>query len=128
MASTRNRNSEGDYQAQQKSLQLQFDNMTYTNQGNGAAFSTHFAGDGLLMGRMGSIPLSNNFVDVESHLHGTGSTNLVTPMKPVVLSTRICIYGGCFCSRVCLFWSGWVASRFRRKSRIRIYRVELNWV
>lgn len=84
MASTRNKNSEGDYQAQQKSLQLQFDNMTYTNQGNGTAFSTHFAGDGLLMGRMGSIPLSNNFVDVESHLHGTGSTNLVTPMKPVV--------------------------------------------
>ena len=34
MASTRNKNSEGDFQAQQKSLQLQFDNMTYTNQGN----------------------------------------------------------------------------------------------
>lgn len=84
MASTRNNNTAGDYHAQQKSLQLQFDHRIYTNQGNGQAFTNHIAGDGLLMGRMGSIPLSHNFVDIESHLHGTGSTNLVTPMKPVV--------------------------------------------
>lgn len=84
MASTRNNNTSGDYQAQQRALQLQFDHRIYTNQGNGQAYSTHFAGDGLLMGRMGSIPLSSNFVDIESHLHGTGSTNLVNPAKPVV--------------------------------------------
>lgn len=79
MSSTRNNNTTGNYELQQWSLEEQRNNKSYINQPNGKAYTNHFAGDGLLSGRMGSINLSHNYTDIESYLHGTGSTNLVTP-------------------------------------------------
>lgn len=83
MASTRNRNDTGNYKAEERGREDQRLYSMFRNQGNGAAFTNHFAGDGLLMGNMGPSTLSRNFVDIDSFLKGTGSTNLVTPLRPV---------------------------------------------
>jgi len=88
MASTRNRNDRGNYQLEERGLEEQRQYSLFTNQGNGKAFTNHYAGDGLLMGQMGPLALSRNFADIDSYLKGTGSTNLVTPMAPIQPSLK----------------------------------------
>lgn len=83
MASTRNRNDTGNYKSEQRALESQRLYACYQHQGNGQAFSTYLAGDGLLAGSMGPSVLSRNFADIDSFLKGTGSTNLVSPMAPI---------------------------------------------
>jgi hypothetical protein len=82
MASTRNKNTTGNYNAEQWSLNEQINYNTYKCYG--VPQSTYLPGDGLLTGRMASENLSNNYCDIESQLFGIGSTNLVTPLPPVV--------------------------------------------
>jgi len=82
MASTRNKNTPGNYSAEQWSLGEQINYNTYKNYG--VAQTTHFPGDGLLQGRVAPQQLSNNSCDIESQLFGIGSTNLVNPLPPVV--------------------------------------------
>jgi hypothetical protein len=81
MASTRNRNSPGDYHLEQATNQ---NILGYTGGLDRYAtpLETMFPGDGLLTGRMGAMKLSNNFCDIESELRGIGSTNLVKPTAP----------------------------------------------
>ena len=79
MASTRNKNTPGNYCMEQWSL------------GKNSAFKTFkdsvvpvesmYAGNGLLPGRIGNPVLAKNPEDIESFLFGIGSTNLVNP-KP----------------------------------------------
>ena len=83
MASTRNKNDRGNYKLEEMGREDQRLYLTYKNQGNGQAFTNHYAGDGLLGGKMGPLALSRNFADIDSYLKGTGSTNLVTPMAPI---------------------------------------------
>jgi hypothetical protein len=83
MASTRNKNDRGNYKAEERSREDQRLYSMYKNQGNGQAITTHYAGDGLLGGRIGPMALSRNFADIDSFLKGTGSTNLVNPMNPI---------------------------------------------
>jgi hypothetical protein len=82
MASTRNKNTTGNYNAEQWSLNEQINYNTYKSYG--IPQSTYLPSDGLLTGRMASENLSNNYCDIESQLFGIGSTNLVTPLPPVV--------------------------------------------
>lgn len=82
MASTRNKNDIGNYNLEQYALQHQ--TSFYTDKDYAQPKITMFAGDGLLMGRMGNIPLSSNSTDIESMLFGIGSTNLVTPVTPTI--------------------------------------------
>jgi hypothetical protein len=77
MASTRNKNAPGDYSLEQQSYNKIGTYIIEPLYGEPAQQS--FAGDGILMGRMPSRHLSNNYCDVESQLFGIGSTNLVTP-------------------------------------------------
>ena len=81
MASTRNRNTPGDYASEQKSMKDMFDSILYENGSSAQAYQTNFAGNGLLNGRMASCVLSHNACDVESFLYGIGSTNLVNPYQ-----------------------------------------------
>ena len=81
MASTRNRNTQGNYELEQWSLEQSRVQQSYTYQPNGQAITTHFAGDGLIGQWMPPTLLSDNSVDVESFLRGVGTTNLVSP-KP----------------------------------------------
>jgi len=80
MASTRNRNDRGNYKSEERGREEQRLYLAYENQGNGKSFTNNYAGDGLLMGRMGSSSLSHNYTDIDSYLKGIGSTNLVTPL------------------------------------------------
>jgi len=74
MASTRNKNCQGDYDLEQKRNIASLDFTTYKNYG--LAYTTHFAGDGLLMGYRPAITLSYNPTDIESQLRGICATNL----------------------------------------------------
>ena len=84
MASTRNKNTPGNYSAEQSSMgkirQYEiFDNFRF-------ALQTYFPGNGLLPARLPMQVDKNNF-DVESELFGIGSTNLETPKTTSVLPT-----------------------------------------
>ena len=83
MASTRNLNTPGDYKMEQKAYKDNLDYLTDKKNNYGIPDKIHFAGDGLLMGRIASESLSSNSCDVESFLRGIGSTNLVEPMSDV---------------------------------------------
>lgn len=82
MASTRNKNTTGNYNAEQWSLNEQINYNTYKSYC--IPQSTYLPGDGLLAGRVAPENLSNNYCDIESQLFGIGSTNLVTPLPQVV--------------------------------------------
>jgi hypothetical protein len=77
MASTRSKNTPGNYKAE-----INISNNTvdyYTNKQNsyGSPLTTHYPGEGLLQGRVASENLSHNNIDIETQLFGIGSTNLV---------------------------------------------------
>jgi len=74
MASTRNKNWQGNYDLEQKINTGIIDFKTYKNYG--LAYTNHFASDGLLMGSRPSNVLSYNATDIESQLRGICSTNL----------------------------------------------------
>jgi len=83
MASTRNKNTSGNYKLEQLSLEQSRIHQSYIYQPNGQAITTHFAGNGLVGSWLPRTQLSNNSVDVESFLRGTGATNLVRPKADV---------------------------------------------
>ena len=79
MASTRNRNTPGNYCLEQREYK-QFENYTlYPNSQYGAAYNTRLPGDGLLPAQIPWNKLSYNAADTESFLLGINSTNLVNP-------------------------------------------------
>jgi hypothetical protein len=79
MASTRNRNTPGNYCLEQKEFK-QFENYTlYTNSQYGSAYNTRLPGNGLLPAQIPWNKLSYNAADTESFLFGINSTNLVNP-------------------------------------------------
>lgn len=82
MASTRNKNTPGNYKAEQWSLEQSRVHQSYIHAARGQAITNHFAGDGLIMGWMPRTELSHNPVEIESFLYGIGSTNLVNPQSP----------------------------------------------
>lgn len=84
MASTRNRNTPGDY-AQEQSAKLQFRNYFAYEESSfyGTVQHTYFPGNGLIGMRTGSSNLASNACDIESQLRGIGATNLVEPQAPI---------------------------------------------
>ena len=84
MASTRNKNSPGNYNLETNANRQQFQYETFINGSQGQGSTRHFAGDGLLQGRLRGRDLADNDTDIESYLFGIGSTNLVHALPPVV--------------------------------------------
>jgi hypothetical protein len=81
MASTRTKNTPGNYELEQW---VNNATVTYsTAEYRGLPPQTHFPGNGLLAGNVYKTQLSNNSCDIESALFGIGSTNLVNPKSPV---------------------------------------------
>ena len=74
MASTSNKNYQGNYNLEQNMNRGIVDFNTYKNYG--LAHTNHFASDGLLAGSMSALTLSYNAIDIESQLRGICSTNL----------------------------------------------------
>ena len=84
MASTRNKNTPGNYASEKWSIQKQHEERMYIHQTQGQAAATQLPGNGLLSGRYAGRDLAKNDCDIESFLFGIGSTNLETPLPPVV--------------------------------------------
>ena len=77
MASTRNKNTPGNYCMEQWSLDKSSAFVTYKD--SVVPVQSMYAGNGLVQGRVGNPVLSKNPEDIESFLFGIGSTNLATP-------------------------------------------------
>ena len=79
MASTRNRNTPGNYYLEQRDFRLAAAYDTYTHSAYGAPSQVAMPILGITPSRMARDTLSTNAVDIESQLRGINSTNLVTP-------------------------------------------------
>jgi hypothetical protein len=79
MASTRNRNTSGNYSLEQRQYEQSSVYTLYPNSQYGAAYNTRLPGNGLLPAQMPWNKLSYNAADTESFLFGINSTNLVNP-------------------------------------------------
>ena len=83
MASTRNKNTAGNYCLEQREYKGSSDYTLYPNSQYGAAYNTRFAGNGLNPGQIPWNKLSHNAADTESFLFGINSTNLVFPQENI---------------------------------------------
>lgn len=79
MASTRNRNTAGNYVLEQKRHSNIMQWNLFENGASGRATETKWAGNGLNPGQLPWDSLSGNPADIESFLWGINSTNLVQP-------------------------------------------------
>ena len=79
MASTRNKNTPGNYCLDQRQNVGIETWQLYVNGANGTAYDTRLPGNGLNPGQMNYNSLSHNPADIESFLFGINSTNLVRP-------------------------------------------------
>ena len=79
MASTRNRNTPGNYCLEEKQYTEAKNYRLYPNSQYGYAYETNFPGVGLLPAQIPANQLSTNAIDTESFLFGINSTNLVQP-------------------------------------------------
>jgi len=84
MASTRNKNTPGDYLFEQRINNNISNYSTYEHAAQGKPVQSHLPGNGLLIGRMAREHLSTNYCDIENELFGIGSTNLVNPQPKCV--------------------------------------------
>ena len=84
MASTRNKNTPGNYCLEQREYKNSEQYTLYANSQYGAAYNTRLPGNGVNPGQIPWNQLSHNAVQIESFLLGINSTNLVNPQKPLV--------------------------------------------
>ena len=85
MASTRNKNTPGNYCLQQSEYAHSRQYTIYKNSASGEAYDTKLPGNGLLPGQVPWNKLSSNSADIESFLFGINANNLVNPqpcLKP----------------------------------------------
>jgi hypothetical protein len=87
MASTRNKNTPGNYCLEQNEYTQSEKYTLYKNSSRGEAYVTKFAGNGLNPCQIPWNKMSTNAPDIESFLFGINSTNLVE--KPKCLTPEI---------------------------------------
>lgn len=84
MASTRSRNTPGNYTLEQRTNTYQNDYMSFEKSSfYGTVPQSYFPGQGLVGMKTAGLNLSSNSADIESQLFGIGSTNLVSPNVPI---------------------------------------------
>jgi len=108
MASSRNKNTFGNYNAEQLDYRRTYQHTTYVNGPNGVPVKTYLPGNGLigakcpltelshnardiemyLRGGMTANELNNSSRDVESFLYGIGATNLVNPRESMTIRLK----------------------------------------
>ena len=79
MASTRNKNTPGNYCLEQREHVGSANYNLYKNSSHGAAYITKLPGNGMNPAQIPWNQMSSNAPDIESFLFGIGSTNLVNP-------------------------------------------------
>lgn len=83
MASTRNKNTPGNYCLQvRQNIYIEKWEL-YKHGANGEAYDTRLAGNGLNPGQLPANNFSYNSTDIESFLLGINATNLVNPAPPL---------------------------------------------
>ena len=82
MASTRNKNTPGNYCLEQREYKHSEKYTLYANSQYGAAYDTRMPGTGLLPAQIPGNEMSKNAPDIESFLFGINSTNLVEAAAP----------------------------------------------
>lgn len=85
MASTRNKNTYGNYCLEQKQYSQNAQYTLYANSQYGEAYNSCLAGNGLNPGQMPWNTMSHNAPDIETFLFGINSTNLVNNSPPVLV-------------------------------------------
>jgi hypothetical protein len=88
MASTRNKNTKGDYLLEQRVNDLANMYSTYTHSQYGSAYKQSFPELGFAPSKMSNTIFSENAVDIESGLFGISSTNLVKETPQCVPSWK----------------------------------------
>ena len=84
MASTRSRNTPGNYAIEQLSFAGHHDYMSYEKSSfYGTVPNTYLPGQGLVGMKTAGLNLASNSADIESQLFGIGSTNLVSQQTPI---------------------------------------------
>lgn len=84
MASTRSKNTTGNYEMEQNINNDQHNYMSYEKSYfYGTVPTTYLPGNGLMGMKTAGMNLASNSADIESQLFGIGSTNLVQPRAPV---------------------------------------------
>ena len=83
MASTRNKNTLGNYKLENQQFAEQEQYFLYKNSQYGEAVRTEMPGNGLLPAQIPREKLSKNPIDIESFLFGINATNLVKP-EPIL--------------------------------------------
>jgi hypothetical protein len=89
MASTRNKNTKGDYNLEINKYKNSETYNLYKNSQYGVAYDTKLPGNGLLPGQISWGQFATNYSDTESYLLGINSTNLVNPaldFKPELIN------------------------------------------
>jgi hypothetical protein len=81
MSSTRNRNTQGDYNLVKRADEKIGEYLSYET--FGVPMQNYHPGDGLLGASTCRNVLAHNACDIESTLFGIGANNLVTPSKPI---------------------------------------------
>ena len=83
MASTRNKNTAGNYGLRQRDYALSREHIMYKYGSGGYAVDPKLPGIGFGPAMIPANELSYNAVDIESFLFGTNLTNLVKPQAPL---------------------------------------------
>jgi hypothetical protein len=83
MASTRNKNTRGNYGLETRGYKLCENYTLYENSQYGSAYDTKLPGCGFTPGQIPGDKLSKNSTEIESFLFGINSTNLVNPQGPL---------------------------------------------
>jgi hypothetical protein len=83
MASTRNINTPGNYNLEQRNFALAREYETFSNSQYGSAYRPAFPELGIIPSHMPRETFSRNPIETESFLFGINSTNLVTPQAEI---------------------------------------------
>ena len=89
MASTRNRNTLGNYKLEQQQYMENEQYNLYKNSQHGEAVRTTLPGNGLGIAQISRDKLSYNPIQIESFLFGINATNLVNPEPCLVPQFKI---------------------------------------
>tara|TARA_B100000530_G_scaffold308872_1_gene234263 strand:- start:811 stop:1164 length:354 start_codon:yes stop_codon:yes gene_type:complete len=82
MASTRQKNSQGDYVLEQKSIERLSAHTLYPYRR--VSYKTALPDAGINVGHVPANQLSSNAVDIESRLYGINANNLIKPQEAIV--------------------------------------------
>tara|TARA_R110001592_G_scaffold9607_1_gene50820 strand:+ start:4309 stop:4713 length:405 start_codon:yes stop_codon:yes gene_type:complete len=88
MASTRNRNTQVDYNIENNKNSSYLHHNLYIHSATGRPTTECFPEIGYMPSQMAHQTLSNNGIDIESSLRGIGASNLVETIEPVKPNTK----------------------------------------